>query len=76
MFKLACLFCVLAFSAYAVESEADLQQPVSDISTMTRQEQEETPSIDEVKMENVPPKADTKKYLKDKVNHSKPWTSY
>lgn len=76
MFKLACLICVLALSAYAVESEADLQQPVSDVSTMTRQEQQETPSIDEVKMKNVPEKVDTKKLLQERVNHSKPWTSY
>ncbi len=48
--KLFTLLLLLSTSAFAQESEADLQLPVTDISEMQKEEEESVPTLEEVQM--------------------------
>lgn len=70
---LSILFSQLALAATPYR-EGDLQAPVTDLSQMNRQEQEETPTLDEVPMiekeEEAPKKEVQNTKVKDKKTYS------
>jgi hypothetical protein len=61
---LTLLFVLVSFTLMAQEKEGDLLQPVTDVSTMQKQEENIPPTIDEVEMRQVEkktPKTNDKK---------------
>lgn len=75
LISLCLVFSQLALAATPYR-EGDLQAPVTDISQLNRQEQEETPTLDEVPMIEKEEKEPQKKEVKNTKQKEKKTYSY